>query len=155
MTEQKQQPQVVTSDPVKIELNRRALASGIGRPLGYLAGPITSDPHGHMAEAAQISASLTAMYGVELFTPQASVALEEIHARKPDEWLRLDGCIIARCDFLYRLPGVSNGADAEVQLAREVGIPVFFTTDQLAKWLTDRAIVLGRGMRGGMEGDEG
>jgi hypothetical protein len=154
MTESKQRPTPVTADPIKVERNLHDLASGIGRPLGYLAGPITSDPHRHMADAAIISAELCSMFPIELFTPQASVALEVVKPRRPDEWLRLDGCIIARCDFLYRLPGVSNGADAEEVLATRLGIPILRSDADLRHWLTDRAIALGTAMRGQSGGPE-
>jgi hypothetical protein len=33
--------------------------------------------------------------------------------------------LLSRCDAVFRIPGVSNGADIEVAKAREMGLPVF------------------------------
>lgn len=35
------------------------------------------------------------------------------------------GRLIERCDAIFRLPGASKGADNDVRLARERGIPVY------------------------------
>lgn len=41
------------------------------------------------------------------------------------EWYAADLQIVRRCDAVLRLPGASVGADAEVQLASELSLPVF------------------------------
>jgi hypothetical protein len=33
--------------------------------------------------------------------------------------------LLARCDAVLRLPGYSKGADEDVRLAREIGLPVY------------------------------
>lgn len=39
--------------------------------------------------------------------------------------------LIEHCDALLRLPGQSKGADNDVQLAKERGIPVYHITDEI------------------------
>lgn len=39
--------------------------------------------------------------------------------------------LLARCDAVLRLPGESKGADNDVRLARERGLPVYFTIEDV------------------------
>jgi hypothetical protein len=39
--------------------------------------------------------------------------------------------LISRCDGVLRLPGASQGADQDVKLARERGLPVWFSIEQV------------------------
>jgi len=39
--------------------------------------------------------------------------------------------LLARCDAVLRLPGDSTGADQDVAIARERGIPVYFRLDEV------------------------
>lgn len=41
------------------------------------------------------------------------------------------GRLIERCDAILRLPGESKGADNDVRLAHERGIPVYYTIDEI------------------------
>ena len=41
------------------------------------------------------------------------------------------GRLIERCDALLRLEGASTGADNDVRLARERGIPVYYSLDDV------------------------
>ena len=50
--------------------------------------------------------------------------------KKYEEWLELDMEWLKSCDIVVRLPGESSGADREVALAKELGIPVK-TLDEL------------------------
>ncbi|WP_207841898.1 DUF4406 domain-containing protein [Williamsia soli] len=45
--------------------------------------------------------------------------------------------LLAHCDAVLRLPGESRGADADVALARERGIPVYRTLDEVPAALPD------------------
>jgi hypothetical protein len=50
------------------------------------------------------------------------------HAYRPrpyEDWLAYDFEWVAVCHAVLRLPGDSRGADAEVSLARSLGLPVF------------------------------
>lgn len=49
---------------------------------------------------------------------------------RPEQyWLDYDIEWLKRCDALVRLPGESAGSDAEVAIARDLNIPVFFGVD--------------------------
>jgi hypothetical protein len=39
--------------------------------------------------------------------------------------------LLSRCDAVLRLPGASRGADMDVAHARELGLPVFTSLDQI------------------------
>ncbi|WP_228373003.1 DUF4406 domain-containing protein [Demequina maris] len=39
--------------------------------------------------------------------------------------------LLAHCDAVLRLPGESKGADQDVAIARERGIPVYFSLDEI------------------------
>lgn len=49
-----------------------------------------------------------------------------------EQWMGVDLAWVGVSDALLRLPGDSAGADREVALARELGIPVFTDIDSLA-----------------------
>ncbi len=44
------------------------------------------------------------------------------------------GRLIERCDAILRLPGDSKGADNDVRLAKERGIPVYFQVDEIPQY---------------------
>lgn len=39
--------------------------------------------------------------------------------------------LLAHCDAVLRLPGESSGADKDVEIARELGLPVFRSLDEI------------------------
>lgn len=39
--------------------------------------------------------------------------------------------LLTRCDGVLRLPGASKGADEDVRLAKERGLPVWFSLDEV------------------------
>ena len=53
-----------------------------------------------------------------------------------DDWMGIDLPWVAVSDAVLRLPGESKGADMEVAFARERGIPVFHSIDELLSRLT-------------------
>ena len=48
-----------------------------------------------------------------------------------EDWLALDAEWLKQCDALIRIPGLSEGADYEVSLAEELGIPVYYSLDEM------------------------
>ena len=48
-------------------------------------------------------------------------------------WLELDFKWIDVCDCILRLPGISKGADLEVEYANKIGIPVYYSIDELGR----------------------
>lgn len=39
--------------------------------------------------------------------------------------------LIERCDAVYRIEGASKGADQDVQLARQRGLPIYFSAEEI------------------------
>ena len=48
-----------------------------------------------------------------------------------DEWLRIDRAFIPRCDALLRLEGDSVGADLEVEEAKRLGLPIYYSVSSI------------------------
>lgn len=46
------------------------------------------------------------------------------------------GRLIERCDAILRLSGESKGADNDVRLAHERGIPVYYSIDEIPQYVT-------------------
>ena len=92
----------------------------------YLAGPISSDPLRHTHQAIKLAAELAKM-GWLIHVPHVSVLAEMVAPLPYESWMQLDFAVIRRCDALIRLPGESPGADRELELARELGLPVVRT----------------------------
>ena len=99
----------------------------------YLAGPISSDPLRHTYQAIKLAAELAKM-GWLIHVPHVSVLAEMFAPLPYESWMHLDfagirrcDALIRRCDALIRLPGESPGADRELELARELGLPVVRT----------------------------
>lgn len=57
---------------------------------------------------------------------------EIISSHSKDYWMKLDFEWILRCDYVLRLSGESYGSDAEVEFAKDNGIPVFYSLEELS-----------------------
>ena len=101
----------------------------------YIASPYTV---GDMAEnvAVQLEAAHKLMdMGHCPVAPLLSHYLS-IHRRRPyQEWIDTDLALIPKMDIVLRLPGFSKGADGEVDLAKELKIPVCFGWEELESYL--------------------
>lgn len=78
--------------------------------------------------------------GTPMLTPSDSHALCHGTANghdsmSYDEWLRITLAFVGACDAVFRLPGLSPGADAECSRASELGVPVFTDHADVAAWL--------------------
>lgn len=114
------------------------------RPLIYISGPLTNgltagvrDMETNIANAQSVAVDLMAA-GFAVFCPHSSGMWQREREIPYDEWLAHDFAIIDRCDAVYRLPGVSRGADAEVQYASDVGVPVFYAGGQTYEKLMEQ-----------------
>jgi hypothetical protein len=56
--------------------------------------------------------------------------LDERLSRK--DWIRLDNALLSKCDALFYIAS-SPGTDAEVELARRLGLPVFNTLAEIPR----------------------
>jgi len=64
------------------------------------------------------------------YVPHLNAFWHLVHPRDHHEWLDMDFVWLEQCNVLLRLPGDSRGADAEVRLAHEIGIPVYLSMDE-------------------------
>jgi hypothetical protein len=69
--------------------------------------------------------------GFAPFAPLMSHFQHMVHPRPYMVWIHLDQEWVLACDAVLRLPGVSAGADSEVALARQHGIPVVHSIEEL------------------------
>lgn len=58
-----------------------------------------------------------------------------INPRSYEDWLAYCMSFLPLCQAVLRLPGESSGVDREVQVAVEMGIPVFTSIEDLYKFL--------------------
>jgi nucleoside 2-deoxyribosyltransferase len=70
------------------------------------------------------------------FVPLYSHFQHMFHPRPYTDWIEIDLVWVESCDCLLRLDGESKGADGEVEYAIKLGIPVYYSLDELykSKW---------------------
>ena len=97
----------------------------------YVAGPYTK---GDVAQNVRIAIE----YGDRLiingyipYIPHLTHFWHLIFPHDYEYWLNLDNEWLALCDMVLRIPGDSPGADAEVELAKSLGIPVYYSMREL------------------------
>jgi hypothetical protein len=92
----------------------------------YVAGAYTQGDTAVNVAAAIRAGNLLVQAGFAPFVPHL---FHFMHMHQPagyEAWMAIDFEWVGRCDALVRLPGVSPGADREVALALEKGIPVYY-----------------------------
>lgn len=71
--------------------------------------------------------------GYAPFVPLYTHFQHMMHPRPYQDWINIDNEWLTVCDAVLRLPGESKGADAEVELAKELNIPVYYSIRELKK----------------------
>lgn len=71
--------------------------------------------------------------GFAPYAPLYSHFQHMAHPRPYTDWINMDFIWVKVCDCVLRLGGVSTGADNEVKLAEELGIPVFYNIEDMIK----------------------
>ena len=97
----------------------------------YIAGPYTKGDVAKNVKNAFEKANVLADLGYAPYVPHYTHFWNMMFPRPYEYWLKLDNQFLPFCDALLRLPGASNGADQEVNLAIELGIPVFHFIDYI------------------------
>lgn len=100
----------------------------------FLAGPVDSgDICDNVNEACRIANYLmTEQFSV--YIPQLCVLMQMISRQHYETWMRNGQAWLAVSNAVYRMPGESKGADRDVALAAQLGIPIFYTTEELITW---------------------
>jgi|GEM_PF-1130927 len=101
----------------------------------YIAGPYTKGDTARNIRVMLDAAQWVVDIGAHPFVPLLSHFWEMVHPNPYEVWMRWCLSWVRRCDAVLRLPGESSGADREVALAEELGIPVFTDRAALAKWV--------------------
>lgn len=91
--------------------------------LVYIAGPYTHGRWGDNISNVVETAQRVVNRGHVPFIPHTMTALWSTHF--DNNWVRLDLCILERCDAMIRLEGKSKGADIEEEFAEMNDIPVY------------------------------
>lgn len=104
----------------------------------YIASPYTNgDKEANVR--AQIEAGHAIMdLGHAPIVPNLTHFMQLWRDRPYEDWMARDFAIIKRCDCVLRLPGYSPGADREVMLAKELGLRVCYSLDELKQWLVHK-----------------
>jgi hypothetical protein len=106
-------------------------------PLIYIAAPYGSDPVGNTRRAVEAGMGLYRLGVAVPLIPHTSLVADLVCPMPAEDWYTYDLHLLERCDAVWRLPGDSKGADAELERAVELGIPVFFDRDALLTWVAD------------------
>ena len=64
--------------------------------------------------------------GYAVYVPHTNFLWEMVVPHELGKWMEHDKEWLAVCDAVFRVPGESKGSDAEVALATELGIPVYY-----------------------------
>lgn len=104
----------------------------------YVAGPYSADPETCTAQAIMAGNELLDA-GCAPFVPHLSHYWHTLHTeRHYEDWMRIDLAWITCADAVLRIPGDSPGAEREVELAAQHGIPVFDSIDELVRKMGGR-----------------
>jgi hypothetical protein len=108
----------------------------------YVAGPIgpaDDGRRGRMGTAAAVGIALV-QAGLAPFVPHLwGLGCEAaFDAASYEDWIAYDLAWLATCHALLRIPGHSPGADREVQHARDIGIPVFGSVEEVLAWASSQ-----------------
>jgi len=99
----------------------------------YVAGPYTNGDTAINVKAAISTANELADLGFAPYVPHFTHFWHMVFPRPYEFWLQLDNEYLLCCDAVLRIPGFSNGADKEVELAIEKNIPVYYSIKDLVK----------------------
>ena len=105
------------------------------RPLVYIAGPYTQgDPVLNTREAVRWGEEIEAK-DCDVVIPHLTMLWHLVSPAPIERWYARDLALLARCDAIVRFPGLSGGADKEVEFARERSIPTFIVVSIPAFWI--------------------
>ncbi len=100
----------------------------------YIAGPYTKGDVAINVRKAFEMANELADLGFAPFVPHSTHFWHMLFPRPYEFWLKLDNEFLPCCDALIRISGESNGADKEVELAKDYNIPVFHSKQELINY---------------------
>jgi hypothetical protein len=97
----------------------------------YVSGPYSKgDPAINTKNAIDVCNKLLDL-GFAPFCPHLSHFWHIIHPHSWQTWMNYDLEYVNVCQCLLRIPGESTGGDIEVAQARALGMPVYFSIEEL------------------------
>jgi len=96
----------------------------------YIAAPYSSNPDKNVKKALE-AADILYERGYIPFIPHLYHHWHGISPKPYEDWMEMGAAFLERCDAVLRLPGESPGADKEVKMAQELGMPVYFGLDEV------------------------
>lgn len=100
----------------------------------YIASPYTLGDVAVNVKRQMDVADILIEEGFAPFVPLYSHFQHMAHPRPYGDWIKLDLEWVESCDCLLRLEGESTGADGEVVYAKELGIKIFYSLDELIQY---------------------
>lgn len=97
----------------------------------YIASPYTLGNKEENVRKQIYYAHILMEKGYSPYAPLLSHYQDLIYPRSYDSWLAHDILWLRLCDVVLRLSGESRGADLEVKLAKELGIPVVYDDSKI------------------------
>ena len=97
----------------------------------YIAGPYTKGDIAVNVKTMMDIANALIEKGFAPFVPLYSHFQHMAHPQPYEVWTTLDLEWVKCCDCLLRIPGESKGADAEVEYAKSLGIPVYYDVEDI------------------------
>ena len=91
----------------------------------FVAGPYSKGDVAQNVKRAMDVTNDLIEHGFAPYCPHLTHFLHINNFQEYEKWLELDSEYLRICDVVLRLPGASNGADKEVELAQQLEIPVF------------------------------
>ena len=101
----------------------------------YVAGPYSTGDVAQNVRNAILAADKLAQAGLFPSIPHLSHFWHLLCPHDWKFWLAQDFVWLEACDVLLRLPGESEGADLEVQRARELGMTIYWSVESILKVL--------------------
>ena len=97
----------------------------------YVAGPYSNGDTIANVREAILAAEELVKAGYIPYVPHWTAFWHLVAPHDYDFWLNYDMDWLAKCDCLLRLSGSSSGADKEEEYAKKIGIPVFYSIEEL------------------------
>lgn len=96
----------------------------------YIAGPYAKGDTAVNVRNAMSAGHLVMNTGHHPFIPHLFHFMHMHSPRSQQEWMDLDLEFLPMCDAIVRLPGESSGSDAEVSLAHELNLEIYFGIEE-------------------------
>jgi hypothetical protein len=100
--------------------------------LVYVASPYTLGDKLANVHVSMDAANELVKLGHIPYLPLLTHYWDEYSAKPYNFWLEYDLTFLPICHAVLRLPGESHGADGEVTAAQKLGIPVYYSIEEIA-----------------------